>query len=105
MSLRKLERDFLQADIAAVNSLLAQLSEEDVLTRLGLQARLDELKRSIQELEEAAEQQTASAAIFFGGRPYSKAGGKIFAKRTSSRGHTRRCLNPSIDIAARARKR
>jgi hypothetical protein len=69
MSLRKLERDFLQADIAAVNSLLAQLSEEDVLTRLGLQARLDELKRSIQELEEAAEQQTASAAIFFGGRP------------------------------------
>ena len=29
----------------------------------------------------------------------------IFAKRTSSRGRTRRCLNPSIDIAARARKR
>jgi hypothetical protein len=75
MTLRKLERDFIQADIAAVNTLLAQLSDEDVLTRIGLQARLDELTRSIRELEEEAEPPTASAALFFGGRPVAGAKG------------------------------
>ena len=37
--LKKLERDFATADIAAVNGLLAQLGEADVMTRVGLEAR------------------------------------------------------------------
>lgn len=68
-SLRKLERDFAHADIAAVNGLLAQLSDEDVMTRFGLEARRDELQRSVAALDAAADEPTASAALFFGGQP------------------------------------
>jgi hypothetical protein len=68
-SLRKLERDFVRADLAAVSSLLAQLSEEDVMARFGLEARREELQRAIARLEDAADEPAASAALFFGGRP------------------------------------
>jgi hypothetical protein len=67
--LRKLERDFAQADIAAVNGLLAQLSEEDVMTRFGLESRLEELQQSLAALEAEADEPMASAALFFGGQP------------------------------------
>lgn len=67
--LRKLERDFAHADLAAVNGLLSQLGDEDVMTRFGLEARLEELQRTIAELDEADEEPTASAALFFGGQP------------------------------------
>ncbi|MGO4724010.1 MULTISPECIES: hypothetical protein [unclassified Inquilinus] len=68
-SLRKLERDFAHADIAAVTSLLAQLSDEDVMTRFGLESRLEELRRTVAELDQTRDEPTASAALFFGGRP------------------------------------
>lgn len=68
-SVRKMERDFAHADIAAVQGLLAQLSDEDVMTRFGLEARLDELQRTVAEFDRAREEPTASAALFFGGRP------------------------------------
>lgn len=67
--LRKLERDFAAADIAAVNGLLAQLSAEDVMTRFGLEARLEELQQSLAALEEEQDEPTAAAALFFGGQP------------------------------------
>ena len=66
---RKLERDFVHADIAAVSSLLDQLGDEDVMARFGLEARLEELQTVIAQLGAAPEEPTASAALFFGGRP------------------------------------
>lgn len=66
---RKLERDFAYADLAAVNSLLAQLTDEDIMMRIGLEARVEELQQSIAELEHVRDAPTASALLFFGGRP------------------------------------
>jgi hypothetical protein len=68
-SLRKLEQDFAHADFAAVSALLAQLNEEDVMSRLGLEARLEELRQRIEHFHEEANEPTASATLFFGGRP------------------------------------
>jgi hypothetical protein len=67
--LKKLERDFATADIAAVNGVLAQLGDEDVMTRFGLEARLEELQQSLAALGDADEEPTAAAALFFGGEP------------------------------------
>lgn len=68
-SLRKLERDFAHADIAAVSSLVAQLGDEDVMARFGLESRLQRLRAAAAKLDETPEAPTASAALFFGGRP------------------------------------
>lgn len=68
-SLRKLERDFAHANAAAVNGLLAQLGEEDVMARFGLEARLADLQQEISRLDAAGYEPMASAALFFGGRP------------------------------------
>jgi hypothetical protein len=68
-SLRKLERDFVHADMAAVTALLAQLSDEDVMARFGLEARLEELRQTIAHFPDEMPEATASAALFFGGRP------------------------------------
>ena len=69
MSLKKIERDFAQADVAAVQGLLAQLSDADVMTRFSLEARLRELQATVAELEAEVFAPTASAALFFGGAP------------------------------------
>ena len=69
MRLKKLERDFATADIAAVNGLLAQLGDEDVMTRFGLEARLDELQQELAALDDVQDEPTAAAALFFGGEP------------------------------------
>ena len=66
---RKLERDFAYADLAAVNALLSRLTDEDIMTRVGLEARVEELQQSSAELEHVREAPTASALLFFGGRP------------------------------------
>lgn len=68
-TLRKLERDFVHADMAAVSGLLAQLGDEDVMARLGLEARLEELQQTIAQLDPTKDEPMASAALFFGGRP------------------------------------
>lgn len=68
-SLRKLERDFARADMAAVLGLLAQLGDDDVMARFGLEARLEELRQTVTRLDEIEDEPTASAALFFGGRP------------------------------------
>lgn len=68
-SQRKLELDLLHADLAAVNDLLGRLSEEDVMARMGLEDRSQELKALILAAEEEKEKLTASATLFFGGKP------------------------------------
>jgi len=68
-SLRKLERDFAHADFVAVSALLAQLGDEDVMSRLGLEARLEELRQRLERFNEEVSEPTASASLFFGGRP------------------------------------
>ena len=68
-SQRKLELDLLHADLAAVNNLLDQISVEDVMARIGLQDRRDELKALIRSDETEEEAVTASATLLFGGRP------------------------------------
>jgi hypothetical protein len=68
-SLRKLERDFAHADLATVQGLLAQLGDEDIMARFGLEARRDELQQAIEVLDAAPEEAVASAALFFGGSP------------------------------------
>jgi hypothetical protein len=62
-SLRKLEHDRTRADLASVESLLDQLSDEDVMMRLGLESRRDELIAAIQGFDDQ-EEPTASAALF-----------------------------------------
>ncbi len=67
--LRRLERDFVYADIAAVASLLEQLDADDVMARFGLELRLHELRLAAAQLDALPDETTASAALFFGGRP------------------------------------
>jgi hypothetical protein len=69
MSIRKFERDFAHADLAAVQGLIAQLGDEDVMVRLGLESRRDELQQTIAHFDAVADEPAASAALFFGGSP------------------------------------
>lgn len=66
---RKLEFDLLHAELAAINDLLGQLSEEDVMARMGLEERREELKALILTAEDEYEKATASATLSFGGKP------------------------------------
>ena len=67
--LRKLERDFAKADLATVTSLIDQLTDDDVMARMGLESRRDQLVTSISHFDEEKAESIASAALFFGGRP------------------------------------
>jgi hypothetical protein len=68
-ALKKMERDFLHADLAAVESLISQLTDEDLLTRVSLEARREELQHHLSEAPLEISAPLASAALFFGGRP------------------------------------
>ncbi|MBZ9820622.1 hypothetical protein LB515_14710 [Mesorhizobium sp. CA15] len=68
-AIRKLERDHAKADRAAVVGLLDRITEADVLTRLSLESRLEELDAQIAAEAQAPPETYASAALFFGGRP------------------------------------
>lgn len=63
-NLRKLERDFARADLATVTGLLSRLDDEDVMTRFGLEARRDELKNVIADLDQRVDEPVVSAALF-----------------------------------------
>jgi len=64
----KLERDFVAADLAAVEGLLSSMTDEDILTSFSLESRRDELRQTLAGM--IAEPETrASAALFFSGRP------------------------------------
>jgi hypothetical protein len=64
----KLERDFVAADLAAVEGLLGSMTDEDALTALSLESRRDELRQTLATLVDEPET-LASAALFFSGRP------------------------------------
>ncbi|WP_348631800.1 DUF3606 domain-containing protein [Mesorhizobium sp. M4B.F.Ca.ET.172.01.1.1] len=68
-AIRKLERDHAKADRSAVVGLLDRITEADVLTRLSLESRLEELDAQISAESEEPAATYASAALFFGGRP------------------------------------
>lgn len=70
-SQRKLDRDLIYADMAAVSALLDQLDAEDVMSRFSLEARRDELRDMIGGFADEPEDTAASAILFFGGRPVS----------------------------------
>lgn len=68
-AIRKIERDQHAAEFAAVTALLDQLTASDVITRMGLEARRDEIAAALAEMADEPEIPTASAALFFGGKP------------------------------------
>jgi len=68
-SLRKLERDYIEANISEVSALLDRVGDRDVMSRFGLEDQLSELKQALARLEAMPLETLASAALFFGGRP------------------------------------
>lgn len=64
----KIERDAVAADLAAVEILLEQMTDEDALTSLSLQDRRDELREMLASMATRTENK-ASANIYFSGRP------------------------------------
>lgn len=67
MMVGQIERDYVAADLAAVESLL-KLAGDDPLPLMGLESRRDELKAQLESLRTAKEVH-ASAAILVSGRP------------------------------------
>jgi hypothetical protein len=68
-SLRKLERDYIKANISEVTALLDKVGDRDVMSRFGLEDQLNELNEALARLEAMSPETLASAALFFGGRP------------------------------------
>ena len=66
--IRKLAHDEIAADLATVDSLLQSIPEDDVLGRVGFEARRDRLAHSLFELE-ALPEAHAGAALVFAGDP------------------------------------
>jgi hypothetical protein len=64
----KLDRDFVAADLAAVDQLLGNLTGHDVFAKLSLQSRREDLQRTLASLSEVREV-SASASLYFGGEP------------------------------------
>lgn len=68
-SLRKLEKDSLKAEISSLTSLIDQISPDDLMSRLSLEDRLNELRQQDAALVDEPEEAAASVSLFFGGRP------------------------------------
>jgi hypothetical protein len=64
----KLDRDFIAADLAAVDQILGSMTNKDVFAKLSLQSRREELKNKLASLTQVKEV-SASASLFFGGEP------------------------------------
>ena len=65
---RFLKSAALSSEIAQLEALLRRLPEEDILGRMGLSARRDELFAELSSLQEGADT-LASTALYFGGKP------------------------------------
>lgn len=74
-SLRKIDRDQRAAELSSVNAIIARLTDDDFLTRMGLESRRDELATWLAEQEATPEEATASAALFFSGDPVAQTRG------------------------------
>jgi hypothetical protein len=66
--IRRLEQDQLAADLAAVEELLASAPAGDVLGRLSLTERRDEVRAALAETGAKGELE-GRTALFFGGAP------------------------------------
>lgn len=66
--IRKLDQERFKAELAALDAILAQLDEQDYLSRTGLESRREELRENLARLQEHGETQ-ARVALFFGGDP------------------------------------
>ncbi|MBP2304606.1 hypothetical protein GBZ48_17785 [Azospirillum melinis] len=65
---KRLELEALRADLAAVESIIANLDAEDFVAKLSFEARRDELLHEIKKIDHRADT-LASVAIFFQGKP------------------------------------
>lgn len=75
MTLRKIERDQRAAELSSVEAIIARLTADDFLTRIGLESRRDALQTWLAEQEAVPEETTASAALFFSGAPVAQTRG------------------------------
>lgn len=66
--IRKLERQHIAAELAALSSLLDTLPEGDLLGRMSLEYRRDEMRLELAALEDGSENR-AKMALYFGGDP------------------------------------
>lgn len=64
---KKLERDQVAGDLAAVTSMLNAIPAGDILGRIGFEARREELFQSLQDLTSRPEFHAAAALFFTGG--------------------------------------
>ena len=68
MSMLKLDRDYISAEISALTALIASLPERDYLGRSSLEARRQALVEELDTLA-AASEKGAKVALYFGGEP------------------------------------
>lgn len=67
-TLRKLRRDYVSADLAAIDGMLTQLTDEDAVMRFSLEDRRREVEAELAAIPDRPES-WAQAALLFGGRP------------------------------------
>ena len=66
---RRSERNFLAADLVAVNSLLRDLTDDDVMSRFSLESRKSEIEEELSGLEALPPLRQAEVSLFFAGKP------------------------------------
>jgi hypothetical protein len=66
--MKRIEVEQLAAELSAINGLLANLSEDDLAGRMGLEYKRNQIQAQLDELR-VGEQHTASVALYFGGKP------------------------------------
>jgi hypothetical protein len=64
----RLKREHLSAELATLDALIGTLPHDDVLGRIGLQSRREEIVSELDQIKEIVGE-AASIALFFGGRP------------------------------------
>lgn len=64
----KTERDYVAAQLASVNRMLATLPEDDFLGRMGFESRRQQLEHQLLEARTVPENR-AQVALYFGGEP------------------------------------
>uniref|UniRef100_B8DKY7 Uncharacterized protein n=1 Tax=Nitratidesulfovibrio vulgaris (strain DSM 19637 / Miyazaki F) TaxID=883 RepID=B8DKY7_NITV9 len=69
-----LKQEALRAEIAATKAQLQQVSDGDILGRIGMEQRLEELQSELNEIENI-HQTIAESVIYFGGAPVQGSSG------------------------------